>query len=392
MGRHISGLTLGQGSLGVAVGAGGYLGQTLPLASIGSEVYLHSGFTIPAGDAPDVPASLRMRAAGGWSTVYRGSESASTISLHTDNEGIWVAGFSGNKFFRSLDDAATWSPTGAVQGGCMAIAPGGVIYVGGNNGALSKSVDYGASFSPLSIADIGTFHVQCIGAAGGVVLAGITVGDEVRIMRSTNGGATFVSVALPGNLKTEAGGWHSLDTDGNGLWLATLVNRNGQPYAYTKLLRSADNGNSWSISSILPEIGGASQWRVNFDKPSAGFYIYPNNNSRNGVRFTSDGLAITVCASDAYNVIAAYGGVIFGAVGETLTRYAIDNNARGTAGVPINAALTSVAKACASAAGTWVAVGLALSTSGSSVIGISRSSVESVGILKETAGLYMRVK
>ena len=390
MGRNIS--EGRDGGVGVRIGAGTFLGQTLPLVSIGSEVYLHSGFTVPEDDAPDVPASLKMRAAGGWSVVLLGSESATPISVHTDNEGNWAAAFSGNKFFRSLDDAVTWTPTGPTQGGCMAIAPGGVMYVGGNNGALSKSVNYGASFSPLSITGIGMFHVHCLGAAGGVVLACVSVGDEIKIMRSTDGGATFASVALPGNLKAEAGGVHSLDTDGNGLWLATLVNRSGQPDAYPKLLRSADNGNSWSISNILPALGGASQWRVSFDKSSGSFYIYPNNNTQAGVRQTNDGIAITVCLSGAYNIIAAYEGVFLGVNGGTLSRYAIDSNVRGTAGVPINAALALVARGCASISGTWVAIGLATSTTGSSVIGISRSSVESVGILKETAGLYMRIK
>jgi photosystem II stability/assembly factor-like uncharacterized protein len=141
----------------------------------------------------------------------------------------------GGVVYRSLDDGATWAPTGALPGNALArhavYSSTGSLYVSDFALGVFRSDDDGVGWSG-NLVDEG-----CNGLAVSpldVVFAGLTYTGNGRVHRSSDGGANWSSIPLPGSTQ-------SFSTE------CFAFGDSGEAYAGTidGFFRSSDHGLTW---------------------------------------------------------------------------------------------------------------------------------------------------
>lgn len=185
------------------------------------------------------------------------------------DDGTLIAVGNEGDVYRSTDDGQTWSdriegvepPRNVV--GALAVLPGGrgcAGTTGTPNVQWYQSSNEGATWSldPSGPAIAFTREIVFWDAQ-----RGITAGDHGFIWRSTNGGASWSSVALPGNPNNGAA-WH-VTLPAPGVAFAAVA---GQTQAL--IYRTTDFGASWHARSAgIPLNGGLTS--VSFPTPEIGF-------------------------------------------------------------------------------------------------------------------------
>ena len=158
--------------------------------------------------------------------------------VDTDGNGNWVQLHYSGACRRSTNNAATWT-----TGGTAADAEGNyLVYVGNstwlsfsNGGQTAKrSTDVGANWSNVSTG-MGSVNFMGVAHDGAGTVIAIGIYGTNQISRSTDYGATWSAFTLY-NLGTP----HAIGTDGNGNWILVP-----EGTTYESLYVSTNNGASW---------------------------------------------------------------------------------------------------------------------------------------------------
>ena len=162
-------------------------------------------------DAPAMPPAPAEPSAGpAWTAIGPFGGDAADVAVSPVDPGIVLAGIapssgSGGALYRSTDSARTWSLVPDLNGISVydiEFAPDGTVYIGTQD-SVFKSTDDGVSWTQLNL-DIGlndtVFEVTIDPSAPNRLWAGIAdaLGSQpVNVMRSGNGGATWIDATPP---------------------------------------------------------------------------------------------------------------------------------------------------------------------------------------------------
>lgn len=155
---------------------------------------------------------------------------------------------------RSVDGGATWSPVDGIPYGAWTVvvdpsAPGvvyaGVGYQNGLSSGMFRSTDGGATFTMLGFLPVASLALE---APTGMLYAA-TGGD---VFRSADGGATWTPASpLPS-------GSAAVVLSGGALWAGTLGRTSPMPTQAGSVFRSLDGGTTWEErASGVPHVPGA---------------------------------------------------------------------------------------------------------------------------------------
>jgi len=108
---------------------------------------------------------------------------------------VWVVG-DANVIYKSTDYGVNWTavtgPVPAQDVDTVCLTPDGTVFVGYGNGALYGSYDGGANWSALPVQGITATAITAIRAWGDFIIwAAATTASGGRVVRSTDGGASF---------------------------------------------------------------------------------------------------------------------------------------------------------------------------------------------------------
>jgi hypothetical protein len=183
-------------------------------------------------------------------TVYGISSDARNILKSTDGGATWTSVYAGTGQTQINTVLADPNLVGAVYAG--------VSYTDGLAQVL-RSLDAGATWAPVlppnlrGAGGIGATNITTLAAlpgVGGLVLAGIQVYHGGGVLRSTDSGATWISV-YNGNL-TPLAGASALAVTGDGAATATIY-AGFNVMQLGSLVRSTDGGSTWTnLTDELP--------------------------------------------------------------------------------------------------------------------------------------------
>jgi len=132
---------------------------------------------------------------GSFSALITNPFGTNNIASIVYGNGVFIAAGANNQLSRSTDYGVTWSsfitnPFGVNQ--IYALAYGnGVFIAAGANGQIMKSLDYGVTWGSLISNPFGTTAIFSLAYGNGVFIAGANNGE---IARSTDGGVTWGSL------------------------------------------------------------------------------------------------------------------------------------------------------------------------------------------------------
>ena len=184
-----------------------------------------------------------------WKLASRGLTSGSIVSLALHSDGVTIYAGTWAGVFKSTDGGVNWAPVNngisssslMVRG--MAMLPDGqTLFVStrdtnGIKGALYKSTDGGANWSSVDLG-LGSESYKPYGIAASRDGRTIYVGlSEKGMTRSTDGGLTWVDVSAGLNGSNFYPGTLAVQGDGQTVYVSNVE--------YTGIYRSTDGGAHW---------------------------------------------------------------------------------------------------------------------------------------------------
>ncbi|MFZ4619946.1 MAG: VPS10 domain-containing protein [Bacteroidota bacterium] len=214
-----------------------------------------------------------------------------TLNRFSFAGGDTVYGALSSGFTRSTNNGDTWTAhliVNYVQD--MAVAPNGTIFMAQNQQKISRSTNKGNSFSVLGT---GINEPSCSSVLT-TQTGSVLVGTQKGIYRSTNNGDSWMKVAGPSELQGDST-VSSFTKSGATLYAATNSN---QIYpAKARLLRSTDDGVTWSKGSST--LDTVSVYKI---------IALPNGTV---VARTSSGVRATTNGGDTWNTLGFYNNSIY---------------------------------------------------------------------------------
>jgi photosystem II stability/assembly factor-like uncharacterized protein len=140
---------------------------------------------------------------------------------------------------------------------CAFISPTGTSYVGGDNGVVLKSIDYGETWSSISIPfEVPVTSIHFSGDSVGLAI--LELYRDSYLFRTSNGGITW-EMQLKGSINEY---FHDLE----------FVNENtGFFITGDKILKTTDRGKNWTQSQSVGY--GYEFYDLDFITPMIGFYL-----------------------------------------------------------------------------------------------------------------------
>lgn len=141
------------------------------------------------------------------------------------------------------------STSAAVASTKVASDEAGTVIVLNSDGSVSRSTDYGATFTLQPTTRGNTLNIGTDGAGTWIIVTAAIAGTAYR---STDNGLTWGSITLP---TTSSSGWQKVIYAGNNTWLAIAAAAN------VNIARSTNGGATWSnlahglASAVVTEIG-----------------------------------------------------------------------------------------------------------------------------------------
>ena len=225
-------------------------------------------------------AAVRKTTDGGltWANANAGIPATLVWSIQIDrgNPDVLYAGTGGAGAFKSVNGGASWTPLSvAPTAYTLAIDPGdsNVVYAGTNGGGIYRSLDAGQTFSQVGSPSNGrVLSLALDPSRRGVVYAG-TAGGGVAV--STDFAATFTDTALT-----------------RGIVLVLSSSDRGEIYAGTNfygVLKSGSYGSEWSslAKNSLSEIKAQNIFALAIDPGNAARVLALTNDG--GLLATTDG-------------------------------------------------------------------------------------------------------
>jgi len=165
--------------------------------------------------------------------------STNVKDVDTDGNGNWVQLHYSGACRRSTDNAATWTTGGTASDG----EGNYVVYVGNNSwlsfsdggNTAKRSTNVGSTWSNVSTG-MGSVNIRAVAHDGAGTVIAIGIYGTNQMSRSTDYGATWSAFTLSG-----CGTPHSIGTDGHGNWIIVPEGTTSE-YVYI----STNNGSSWT--------------------------------------------------------------------------------------------------------------------------------------------------
>ena len=236
-----------------------------------------------------------------YSTAQPNASTGMSNISWIDANNVWISNRCGTtgctsirRYSKSTDAGLTWStapinlgPTSAnLEISYMHAVSNSIVYVSafGTSGAVGgiwKTIDGGATWNkqPSAVYNAATSFPNLVHFWGDI---GVTMGDPLagggfEMYRTINGGTTWTPISgLPATLgDNEYGYTASFTTFGNSIWINT---------AYGRLLRSSDQGATWTIvqTPIVDfggQVNGTETADVDFQDENNGILISSTYNS-----------------------------------------------------------------------------------------------------------------
>lgn len=172
-----------------------------------------------------------------WTQNSFGAQEARDVD--TDGNGNWVQLHYSGACRRSTNNAATWTTGGTASNneGQYVVYVGNSTWLSFSDGGntAKRSTDVGANWSNVSTG-MGSVNFYGVAHDGAGTVIAMGIYGTNQLSRSTNYGATWSAFTLSGT-----GTPHAIGTDGNGNWIVVP-----EGTTYENLYVSTNNGASWT--------------------------------------------------------------------------------------------------------------------------------------------------
>lgn len=193
----------------------------------------------------------------------------------------------------------------------------GTVIALNNDGAISRSTDYGVTFTLQPTARSNTTNIATDGSGTWIIITSAIAGTAYR---STDNGLTWNTVSLP---STSSGGWQKIVYAGNNVWLGITTS-----IANSNIARSTTGGATWA--SVTHGMGSVALNEIGADKNTGVCLFSYGSTVRRSTDYGATWTTILTAASAIQAVCTDGAGtwLISGSNGVTNT-YLSKNNAIG---------------------------------------------------------------